>query len=300
MKPVTIVSNPRLARPAQAAAQPRRKPTDLDKQSPGLAAHLSRHLELEPLLSQFSRCTGDYVPHDSLTFRHEFAGSEQTIVFGAAARHSCTYQLTVEDMALGSLALTRRRRFEEAELALIEQLVGVIVYPLRNALLYYRAQHDAATDRLTGLSNRAVFNDALVREVRRAQRYGTALTLLMADLDNLKPINDRLGHSAGDRVLQQVAQALRAGVRDSDHVFRYAGDEFAVLLIGSDGDAARDVAERLRALVAETSGEPMQPSVSVGLASLRVGENAETLFERADAALYAAKRAGRNCVCSAD
>lgn len=301
MKPITIVSNQQPALAVRGASA-RRKPDDLTQQSLALAVNLARNLELQPLLEQFSRSAGDYVPHDSLGFRHEIAGSEQAIVLGAAARHSCSYQLTVDDTTLGTLSVTRRRRFDEADLVTLEQLLGVIVYPLRNALLYYRAQHDAATDRLTGLSNRSVFGGALVREISRAQRYGSSLALLMSDLDNLKPINDRHGHSAGDRVLQQVAQVLRAGMRGSDQVFRYAGDEFAVLLVGGAGDAAREAAERLRAQVADLSPEPVpvRPTVSIGLSSLRADDDARTLFERADAALYAAKRAGRNCVCSAD
>lgn len=302
MKPVTIVSNAVSARGAAPSAPSRRSLADLEKHALALAANLARHLELEPLLAEFSRGAGDYVPHDGLTFRHELAGSERTLVCGAPARHSCAYQLTVEDQPLGTLTLSRRRRFDETELALIEQLLGVIVYPLRNALLYCQAQHDAATDRLTGLANRSVFVDALGREISRAQRYGCGLSLLMVDLDNLKPINDRYGHGAGDGTLQAVAQALRAGVRDSDQVFRYAGDEFAVLLVGGTAPAAREVAERLRARVAAVSlpSLPAAPTVSVGLASLRPGDDARTLFERADSALYAAKNAGRNCVCSAD
>lgn len=300
MKPITVVSSGRPARAPVTAAPPCRDLADLVERGSMLAAQLARHLDLEPLLTQFSRVTGEYVPHDSLSFRHEFAGSERAVVIGATGRHSCSHQLTVEDTRLGTLSLRRRRRFDEGELQTIEQLLGVIVYPLRNALLYYRAQHDAATDRLTGLANRSVFHDSLAREISRAQRYGSNLALLMADLDNLKPINDRHGHSAGDRALQHVADTLRGGLRDSDQVFRYAGDEFAMLLVGSNADAAREVAERLRVKVAELSDVPIQPTLSIGLASVRTGDSAQALFERADAALYAAKRAGRNCICSAD
>jgi diguanylate cyclase (GGDEF)-like protein len=281
-------------------AAPCRKPAELAEQSPQLVAQLARHLELDPLLTHFSRLAGEYVPHDSLSFRHEFAGSEQAVVVGATARNACSYQLTVEDTRLGTLSLSRRRRFDESELHTVEQLLGVVVYPLRNALLYYRALRDAATDRLTGLANRGVFHDSLAREVSRAQRYGSSVALLMADLDNLKPINDRHGHSAGDRALQQVAEVLRGGLRDSDQVFRYAGDEFALLLVGSAADSAREVADRLRVRVGEVSDLAIQPTISVGLACLREDDSAQALFERADAALYAAKRSGRNCVCSAD
>ncbi len=301
MKPITIVSKQQSA-PLPPPARARLRPADLAQQSLALAVSLARNLDLEPLIEQFSRSAGDYVPHDSLSFRHDVAGSEQTILIGAAGRHACSYQLTVEDTSLGTLSLTRCRRFDETELATLEQLLGIIVYPLRNALLYYRAQHEAATDRLTGLANRSVFGDALAREISRAQRYGSSLALLMVDLDNLKLINDRHGHSAGDRALQQVAQALRTSLRDSDQVFRYAGDEFAVLLIGGEGSAAVEVAERLRTQVAELSPEPVpvRPTLSIGVSSLRTDDDTQALFERADTALYAAKRAGRNCVYSTD
>lgn len=301
MKRINILSDQAQAVPPQAAS-PRRKPADLARYTLELSATLGRYLEIEPLIDHFSRRIGEFLSYDSLNFRHEFAGHWRVIAHGSGGRHSCTYQLQVEEMPLGTLRIARRQRFEEPELAILEQLVGVLVYPLRNALLYLRAQHDAATDPLTGLSNRGVFDDALLREVSRAQRYGTALTLLMIDLDNLKHINDRAGHSAGDRALQQVARLLRAGVRDSDQVFRYAGDEFAILLVGSDHDAAVEVAERLRSRVENLPRDTsaVQPTLSAGLATLRATDSGQTLFERADAALYGAKQAGRNRVGSAD
>ncbi len=301
MKLINVLSGEQQA-VAAPAKPPRRKPVDLARHTLELAATLARHLELEPLIDHFSRLVGEILPHDSLSFRHELAGDWRAITHGSGGRHSCTYKLQVEETPLGTLGISRRQRFEESELAMLEQLIGVIVYPLRNALLYRRAQHDAATDPLTGLSNRGVFDDALPREVSRAQRYDTALTLLVVDIDNLKHINDRAGHSAGDCALQQVARALRVGVRDSDQVFRYAGDEFAVLLVGGDSAAAREVAERLRSRVEAMSLDTgaVRPTLSIGLAALRATDSGQTLFERADSALYSAKRAGRNCVCSAD
>lgn len=301
MKLINILPDHQQTAPAQVKP-PRRKPVDLARHTLDLAATLARHLELETLIDHFSRRVAEILPHDSLSFRYELAGHWQAIAHGSGGRHSCTYQLQVEDTPLGTLRIARRQRFEEPELAMLEQLVGVIVYPLRNALLYRRAQHDAATDPLTALSNRGVFDDALPREVSRAQRYGTPLTLLMVDLDNLKHVNDRIGHSAGDRALQQVAEMLRAGVRDSDQVFRYAGDEFAVLLVGGDAATAREVAERLRSRVDALAAEagPARPTLSIGLAPLRPTDSSQALFERADSALYGAKQAGRNCVCSAD
>lgn len=303
MKLINILADhPQAAPPPAPLKPPKRKPVDLARLTFELAATLSRHLDLEALIDHFSRRLGEVLPYDSLSFRHELAGQWHAIAHGSGGRHSCTYQLQVEDMPLGTLRIARRQRLDEPELAMLEQLIGVIVYPLRNALLYRRARHDAATDPLTGLSNRGVFDDALPREISRAQRYGTQLTLLMVDVDNLKRINDHGGHSAGDRALQQVAGMLRAGVRDSDQVFRYAGDEFAVLLVGGDATTAREVAERLRRRVdgLPTDAAAARPTLSIGLAPLRGSDSSQTLFERADRALYGAKQAGRNCVCSAD
>lgn len=297
MKLISTESNRPRAQPAPAPA--RRKQVDMAYFALELSAALGRHLEIEALVDHFSRRVGEVLPHDSLSFRHELAGDWRVISHGSGGRHVCSYELKVENMSLGTLRLTRRQRFEESDLALLEQLVGVLVFPLRNALLYRRAQYDAATDPLTGLSNRGVFDDALPREISRALRYGTALTLLMLDLDNLKLINDRAGHSVGDHSLQQVAEVLRKGVRDSDHVFRYGGDEFAVLLVGSAGGAAREVAERLRGQIERLSMAPdvAQPTLSIGAAGLCSTDTCNSLFERADAALYSAKASGRNRVC---
>lgn len=301
MKLINILPDPQRPAPARAKA-PVRQLANLPAYTLELTASLGRHLELDTLIDHFSRTVGEFLPHDSLSFRHQLAGHDRVIMHGSAGRHSCSYQLQVEDMKLGALRVTRRRRFDEAELTVLEQLIGVLVYPLRNALRYRIAQHDAATDPLTGLSNRGVFKDAVPREVSRALRFNTSLTLLMLDLDNLKKINDRGGHSAGDHALELVAATLKAGVRDSDQVFRYGGDEFAVLLVGSAGASAREVAERLRSRVAALSPNAgsAAPTLSIGLATLRPDDTAQALFERADTAVYGAKQAGRNCVCSAD
>ena len=299
MKLISVESDRRHA--PQAPKPISRKPVNMAHLTLELSAALGRHLDLEALIDQFSRRLGEVLPHDSLSFRHVLAGDWRVIAHGSGGRHSCSYELKVEDMSLGTLRITRRQRFEESELATLEQLVGVLVWPLRNALLYRRAQYEAATDPLTGLSNRGVFNSVLPREISRALRYGAALTLLMVDVDNLKVINDRAGHSAGDRSLQQVATALRGGLRDSDHVFRYGGDEFAVLLVGSEGAAALEVAERLRSQMDALPDDAcdVKPTLSLGVAALRASDTPEALFERADAALYRAKKAGRNRACEA-
>jgi diguanylate cyclase (GGDEF)-like protein len=182
----------------------------------------------------------------------------------------------------------------------------------RQHLAQHNAELDdlAARDALTGLANRRTY-DQWLRTYWAGARHGNApIGLVVIDIDHFKRFNDYYGHAAGDRCLQAVAECLRDQSRGtSDHVARLGGEEFAVLLpaIGVPGiglDTCGDVAERLRAAVAalelpHLAGDPGGiVTVSCGAASVTVGEDmsAEDLFAAADAALYAAKRAGRNCV----
>jgi diguanylate cyclase (GGDEF)-like protein len=163
-----------------------------------------------------------------------------------------------------------------------------------------RAERNAVTDALTGLGNRHWMQELFEREVIRAQHSGTALCLMMVDVDNFKHFNDRYGHIAGDRVLASVAHALREYLRPTDLIARFGGDEFAVLLPDLDLDQARATAERLRERVAALpSSLSTGVSVSIGV-TLRAGaDDVSCLVERADRAMYNAKTEGRNRVCVA-
>jgi len=160
------------------------------------------------------------------------------------------------------------------------------------------------TDGLTRLHNHRYFQDQLAKEVRRADRTGAPLALVLADLDHFKRWNDELGHASGDQILRQVADAMADVVRDSDLLARYGGEEFAILAPATELDSAVALAERLRRAIAETdfSVEPAadgrQVSASFGVA-LFDGDSAR-LFSQADRALYAAKEGGRDCVVSAE
>jgi diguanylate cyclase (GGDEF)-like protein len=143
------------------------------------------------------------------------------------------------------------------------------------------------TDPLTGLPNRRVWDEDLERELARARRHGGTLCLAMIDLDRFKAFNDHHGHQAGDRLLATAAAAWRPSLRATDTLARYGGEEFAVLLPHSDHDAARTVVERLLGSV------PLGQTASAGIAQWDGQESAEALLARADAALYAAKGAGR-------
>lgn len=164
----------------------------------------------------------------------------------------------------------------------------------------------ATTDPLTGLDNRRRFFAQAVSELTRAMRYGGAVGLIMADLDRFKAVNDEAGHAAGDRVLEAVARVLRSQQRPHDVVGRLGGEEFACVLPGADLEATARAAERLRAAIealeVEFEGRRFRVTVSLGCAAIRdatvlkrsVSDELEALMRAADAALYEAKRLGRN------
>lgn len=162
----------------------------------------------------------------------------------------------------------------------------------------------ATIDPVTGLFNRAYIDAKLPLAIEQAHETARLLALLMLDLDALKPFNDLWGHAAGDRVLKLVSEKLQAHMRGSDTVARYGGDEIAIIMPDTDMSVAREVAGRLKdAVAAARISSPNNSlagvTVSVGVAVLQPGDTAQQLLGRADAALYNAKRAGRNRVAEA-
>jgi diguanylate cyclase (GGDEF)-like protein/PAS domain S-box-containing protein len=162
------------------------------------------------------------------------------------------------------------------------------------AQLLTRMEDMARTDELTGLHNRRAWDDELSREAARTRRSGERFSIALIDLDHFKGFNDSHGHQAGDELLRQAGAAWRAAVRVTDFVARYGGEEFAVLLPGCPPDSAYEVVERLRALT------PMGQTCSAGIAVWNGEESTDEVVSRADAALYAAKRAGRDRIALAE
>ncbi|MCX8048036.1 MAG: diguanylate cyclase [Methylohalobius sp.] len=172
-------------------------------------------------------------------------------------------------------------------------------YGLRQKLK--QAYHQARYDPVTDLPNRKATDESLAQEFARWQRFKQPLSVLLWDLDHFKQINDRFGHQAGDKALRVVGQILREGIRAVDFVGRYGGEEFLMLLPGTELAGATKLAEKLREAVKRcgfhSRGEPVPITVSCGLTCARAGDTLASLFERADQALYQAKRTGRDrCV----
>ena len=206
--------------------------------------------------------------------------------------------------ALGALELGLAAPIGVDDVRIVELLAAAAAVALQNAHLYQATQRLATTDPLTGLSNYRHFHEMLGLEVQRARRMRYAVGMLFMDLDHFKLVNDRHGHPAGDRALQQVAELMRTRLRRTDVIARMGGEEFAVILPGDGLSEVMIVAEKLRtaveALPAVTGGmahEATPLTLSVGATSLGPDElDAEVLIGCADQALYEAKRSGRNQV----
>lgn len=168
------------------------------------------------------------------------------------------------------------------------------------------ARKAATTDPLTGLGNRKLFDDVFAEEAAEAAATAAPLSLLVTDIDHFKAFNDTHGHQIGDAVLKLVADRLKKLVKGRDTVARYGGEEFVVILPQTDESSAARLADQLRAeiaksrLVVRNRGQDLgKVTISIGVAEFRPGETPEAFFQRADAALYGAKHAGRNRVMTA-
>jgi diguanylate cyclase (GGDEF)-like protein len=205
---------------------------------------------------------------------------------------------------LGVLSIARHRRhFSHEEEELLQYLAGQAVVSIENATLHEKVERQAVTDELTGLANLRAFHSILEGEIERARRFNTPLALVMLDLDNFKLVNDEYGHQQGDEVLALVADVLRDFSRDIDAPARYGGEELAVVLPQTDAEGAAQLAERIREAVdrlevPRVDGEgTLRLQASFGVAALpESAVDREGLIAAADAALYRAKRAGRNRV----
>ncbi len=206
---------------------------------------------------------------------------------------------------IGSSLDSFHRREDARELLWLERTQGMSARireleatskELERSLHEHKKQ--ALTDRLTGIANRVAFEERIAEACRRFKRSALPAGLLVLDIDRFKTINDRFGHSAGDRALRVVAQQLRAQLRMTDFLARYGGEEFVIVLEAVNADDALLVAEKLRSHIAELKfhvrGQPVQITLSAGVTALQADDTPEAAFDRADRALYQAKRDGRN------
>jgi diguanylate cyclase (GGDEF)-like protein len=226
---------------------------------------------------------------------------------GIYALASPLRQMSEPPVNVGVMTVARRDEpFRPAEREVFLYLAGQVSSSIQNIARHELVSEQAVTDELTGLSNNRRFRELISKEADRAERFSHELSLIMLDIDDFKQINDTYGHLQGDKVLRMVGRVLHLESRGVDEPARYGGEEFAVALPETGLEGALDLAERVRVRIESEqvpragSASPVKVTVSIGAASMPDSANgAEALIAAADAALYEAKRAGKNRVASA-
>jgi diguanylate cyclase (GGDEF)-like protein len=253
-----------------------------------------------------------YVVREGLSLR--ISGSDPAIeaLFGAerlysAADHTnaiLAAPLRAGEQTVGAFTVqaVNPHAYTSDDLDNLEMLAATAAIAIQNARLFGQIQQMATIDPLTQVPNRRFFFSQAIREIERANRYGTPISLIMLDADHFKSINDTYGHLAGDQVLQAIAGRCKENLRDLDTVARYGGEEFVILLPQTGYDQAMYVAQRLCQRIGQhpidSDAGPISVSASLGVTALdyRRPVSLERLLDQADQALYAAKHAGRNRV----
>lgn len=264
-----------------------------------LTRRLSTTLSLEQQLAILADELGSVVPFDTLNYRHRIGKQDFVYATGMGGPHRCEYRLGLEGANYGTLSLYRRQRFSDQELEGVEMILSAAICPIRNACRFIAIEQASLTDSLTGIPNKRAMDDDLQRASQLSERHGQPYSLILCDLDHFKTVNDTHGHVVGDHLLQIAAAELEKAVRTSDSVYRFGGEEFAILLPLTGEQDAREVAERIReaimAIQVDAGSKELRVTTSCGVATFLPKETAQEWLARADEALYRAKHQGRNC-----
>lgn len=194
--------------------------------------------------------------------------------------------------------------FNEWDFSMAQNINEHLATAISNAKLFSQTRRLSITDGLTDLFTHRYFQETLEREISRSTRYKKPLALMMVDIDHFKKVNDTYGHQAGDYILQGLASMMKEQFRQSDFACRYGGEEFAIILTDTTHERGIASAERLRETMEKNvfkfADQEIHVTISIGLSGYEEGMHKQVMIEKADKALYKAKRDGRNQVCMAD
>ncbi len=247
--------------------------------------------EITELSCRFSQQTDKFNTTDITTSSKSSTNVSQSSLTLVAA--------TEADSELNQLILYTNGESGPNERELLNYCLTHLRKRLREARNWHKLQQDNRIDSLTGLNNRRCFDEIILKESERSERYSHPTSLIMLDLDHFKEVNDNFGHQTGDIVLKNLGKILRVEVRLSDTPCRYGGEEFAVILPETRLDEAQRIAERIRKTIAQlelftfNNDVKFNVTTSIGVASTEQNDTLD-LVERADQALYHAKKSGRN------
>ena len=287
MQNVSIINTPIMQR-KYGGAVPKRQQQLTQSQTIIILEKLQSSLELDNLLTSFAAIAAQYVRFSGLNFRGNNA--QRRLVNNGLAIFQQDFTLSHHGRELGCLQYSAEQPFQLSELGMLKQLHGLLQTNLMHALMFQEMQQRILKDHLTGLDNRASFDENIHRSYSLCQRHKSNMVLLLTDLNNFKHINDSYGHQFGDKVLQHFAKLLQRCVRSSDLAFRLGGDEFAVILQPASEQSTRLVIERIyNEMASDALLTEFNISSAIGSAIWRSGVTVDSLFKQADDDLYAGK-----------
>ncbi len=253
---------------------------------------LNTAIDLQPLLAIYAKELCLRLPITGLEF---YLDQPYQLKYSQASKCSLESELNIRNSVVGSVKYLSSAPLSASSRQLIASLEYQLLQPLSNVLAFERNKRLSFRDYLTGLGNRSYYEELLGSMKATAQRENRSFSVVLLDLDNFKNVNDDHGHTEGDRVLQEFAKILTGAVRTNDHVFRFGGDEFVLLLAHADHLNPSLVAGRI--LQSTLDNDLMNKhcvTASIGITNWRAGDSNAMLTERADNALYKSKKAGKN------
>ncbi len=258
------------------------------KNHSSLLEQLQTTLELDKLLDIIAMEAARYINFCGLYFKNQTVS--KTLRGSRKAKHERQFELKLNDEFIGTLSYGINSPISMINYKDLQRIHQIILYPLKNALQYHQAMQLAMQDSLTGLGNRRYFDEQLKRAMHNANRHHAQVGLVLGDLNKFKAINDTYGHNTGDQVLKQFANILRSCIRDSDSVFRFGGDEFAIIVENASENALDIIQSRVdNALSSNVLLAKYQVGCSLGTTFMNRADNEHSLVERADQALYRQK-----------
>ncbi len=254
-------------------------------------------LDLTEVIERFRLGVQHEMRFDSLEYHFDDLGKHMTL--GLQGEHKLRYPLRAQEEELGEITLTRQSSFSPAEIDTFEEMICLLISPIRNAIAYEKALQKSLLDPLTGLANRASLQNTLARELDLGAREDRPLSILSLDIDHFKEINDGAGHLAGDFYLKVFAEQLIQICRDSDLIYRIGGEEFLIILSNTDHRGATLLAQRIIKSIADLEcqykNKKLSTTVSIGITTeIDCHDDVNQVLERVDCALYLAKHQGRN------
>ena len=263
--------------------------------SDSLVEQLQTTLDVEQILGIYLRTIANHYQINTVeldTYHGKFQATN-----GQKSKQTMTLPIRINDRLMGRITYFSNRLITDISMSALTSYQRKLVYPLRNGLAFWQLQQVALKDTLTGIGNRAMYDETIDRHVQNGARFKESFVLMLLDLDNFKQVNDNHGHLKGDDLLTHFVNIVSDCLRVTDQMFRFGGDEFAVILEKENLETAKVVAARINHSISQdTMFNKYQVSTSIGCAASLVSDSPASLFARADKALYAAKHAGKNCI----